>query len=151
MLLELALATAIQHANPHLPLQTSRRWAHLVAQESEEKGLDPWMFFAIVQQESRWTPLVLHRYRGGRWCDVGLGQVHIRCTAKMVLPLLNPEANLRRSAQIQKQAMDWCHQNVCEKSWVFLYNHSSDYVLQVNLKAQEARDEYTERTRQPPR
>lgn len=142
MLLELALVTAIHKSNPHLTSPMVQRLAHVLTQESRERSLDPWMFFAIVQQESGWTPTAMHRYRSHRWCDAGLAQVHVRCTRRLVLPLLNPETNLRRAAQIQQTAMTYCRQNACEKSWVFLYNHSSQYVLQVNQVAQEARDEY---------
>jgi Transglycosylase SLT domain len=148
MLLELALATAIHKTNPSLSPKMVESLAHTVVQESEDKGLDPWMFFAIVKQESWWVPTAIHRYRKGHryqrgsWCDVGLGQVHVQCRSKEILPLLNPERNLHRSAQIQQEAMMFCHQNACEKGWLFLYNHSSTYVVIVQKEAEEARHEF---------
>lgn len=147
MLLEIALATAIHKTNPRLLPQTAQRWAHILVQESETRGLDPWVFFAIVHQESRWVPNVIHQYPKHRYCDVGLSQIHVRCHNRWVQPLLNPELNLHRSAQIQQEAMKYCLQSVCEKGWVFLYNHSGEYVLAVNQEAEEARHGYTREVR----
>jgi hypothetical protein len=150
MLLELALATAIHKANPKLRPETTQKWATVVVQESEDKGLDPWLFFAIIRHESWWVPSVIHHERGGA-CDVGLGQILIaRCRRGDVLPLLDPVTNLRRSAQIQKIGMDYCQTHVCTKGWLFLYNHSQTYVRLVNKEAEEARNEFEVRPADPP-
>jgi hypothetical protein len=142
MLLELALALGIRQANPYLKMETAQKWASVVVQESEDKGLDPWLFFAIIRHESWWIPSVIHREKGDA-CDVGLGQILlVRCRRVDVLPLLDPVINLRRSAQVQKTAMDYCTERTCTKDWLFLYNHSSTYVRLVKHEAEEARHEF---------
>lgn len=141
-MLELLMAAAIVSRQPALPQEKADLYAKVIVEESTERQLDPWVFFAIIDIESRWKATAInYEKRGG--CSVGLGGIYTsKCTDKQVARLMDPVTNLRRSAAIQQQSMQWCETRKCPHGWVFLYNRSKRYVQRVHRYAKEFQHEY---------
>lgn len=134
---------AILGRQPTLSEGTARRYAQTVADQSAQKALDPWTYYAIVTLESTWLSGAFRRSSTGNECYVGLGQLRVAdCEPTHVARLLDPTANLIASAKAQQEAKRWCKLHSCPHGWIYLYNPSTKYVADVQRLAQESRRVY---------
>ncbi len=119
MSLLLSIALAIASVNPEAPAE---RYASWVLEVAEPRGLDPWLVFEIVRRESRWASDVVRGEENGT-CSVGLGQVNGPCVrATWVRPMLDPHANLRKTAEVLAAKRQACRNSCGGLGWVRGYN-----------------------------
>lgn len=124
MLVEIALSLAIRHSNPSISETTANTYAQWVVEEATTRELDPWIFQAIVHQETRWTPgLVRHETNGS--CSVGLGQINGKCDIASVTPLKDPHANIKRMGAVLTYFRSTCRSKCEDLGWLRAYNPGS--------------------------
>jgi hypothetical protein len=145
MILEAALALEIQRVNPRLPECTVDRYAQLVVDEAQKRGVDPWVVFALVTVESRWISSAM-RYEGDGTCSVGLGQINVRdCASDRVEKLKNPYTNLRVVVGRLGYLQDFCKRDCAGLGWLRGYNPGSRRYVSFVVQAMTAREKYEDR------
>ena len=121
MLNALLLSAAIQASNPSLPPQRRDKFTNWVLEEARERNLDPWVFQAIIHQETRWTATAVRREHDGS-CSVGLGQINTRCGSEEVATLLNPHNNIKRMGKFLSRIRRACRRDCAGLGWLRAYN-----------------------------
>src|ERR1700727_1702240 len=142
LMISVLLAAAIQHSNPRLPPQDRAHYASWVQEEASAHSLDPWIFHALINRETRWTATAVRHERDGS-CSVGLGQINVHCTASAMQPLLDPHANLRRMGSFLARIRSACRRDCDNLGWLRAYNPgNAEYLsaVQADVRKHHAED-----------
>ena len=123
-----ALVAAIQGASPALSHTTALTYARWVDRTAHEYRLDPWIFVAIVDHETRWDAhAVRHEHDGS--CSVGLGQINGSCSDGFIVPLQDPYINIRRMGAFLQHLKSSCRYSCGDLGWLRGYNSGSERYL----------------------
>ena len=135
--LVMALVVAIQGASPALSHTTALRYARWVDGTAREYRLDPWIFVAIVDHETRWgARAVRHEHAGS--CSVGLGQINGPCNNGFVAPLQDPHVNIRRMGKFLQHLKAGCRYSCEDLGWLQGYNpHDERYLAEVRAEVRK--------------
>lgn len=132
------IAMAIHSINPVLPDATVRDYAATVVEQADRHALDPWLIVEIVHRETHWIPTLPVRHEHDGSCSVGLGQINVPCGPQMA-PLLEPHANLRRTASVLDKLRGHCMKDCGGLGWVRAYNPGSKVYGPAIVAAVKAR------------
>jgi hypothetical protein len=123
MLVEAALVLAIQHTNPEVPRRRARQYATRIQAEAKTYDLDPWVFVAIIDRETRWVPRLVRHEADGSY-SVGLGQINVHST-KEVRPLRQGRTNIARMGWFLNHIRATCRSDCEDLGWLRAYNPGS--------------------------
>ena len=126
--LVVALVVAIQGVSPSLSHTTALKYARWVDRTAHERRLDPWIFVAIVDHETRWDARVVRHEHDGT-CSVGLGQINVPCGDSYIAPLQDPRVNIRRMGKILQHLKSHCRYACEDLGWLRGYNPGSEQYL----------------------
>jgi hypothetical protein len=119
--LGLRIALALHQINPALPQVSARDYASIVLAQAKAHALDPWLIVELVHRETHWIPsLVRHEHDGS--CSVGAGQINGPCTRAFIDAMLEPHANLVRTAAVLGHLRQTCRKDCGEMGWLRGYN-----------------------------
>jgi hypothetical protein len=121
LMVSVLLAAAIQHSNPRLSPRDRAHYASWVREEARAHNLDPWIFHALINRETRWTATAV-RHEGDGSCSVGLGQINVPCTAVAMQPLLDPRTNIHRMGSFLAKIRGACTRGCASLGWLKQYN-----------------------------
>jgi hypothetical protein len=121
MVTEILLALAIRQSNPTLSDEVRYQYAAWVHADARQHGLDPWIYVAIIDRETRWkTGITRYEFNGS--CSVGLGQINLPCTSPELEKLLQPRANIRRMGKFFERIRSTCTHDCQNLGWLRAYN-----------------------------
>lgn len=136
MLIEAALATAIQHSNPAVTEPRASQYASWVAEAALKNHTDPWIFIAIINRETGWNPELVRRESNGT-CSVGLGQINSLgpCTTDHIATYTDPHANIERMGKLFYIFHETCREDCGDMHWLRRYNPGSPAYLAAIIQA----------------
>jgi hypothetical protein len=102
----------------------AHKYAVWVLADAKQYHLDPWIFVAIVQRETRWVNGLV-RYESNGSCSVGLGQINLSCDSPEIAPLRDARTNLQRMGQFLNHIRSSCKNNCRDLGWLRAYNPGS--------------------------
>ncbi len=119
--LGLRIALAIHLINPALTQAAVREFAAVVLAQAKVHALDPWLLVELVHRETHWDPTAV-RHEHDKSCSVGAGQINGPCTRAFVAAMLQPRANLQRTASVLEHLRATCRADCGELGWLRGYN-----------------------------
>lgn len=118
-----ALVLAIQDTNPKLSKETALEYAGWVKEASDQSGIDPWLFHAIIKHETSWNNNKSVRHETDGTCSIGLGQINLKyCWSKKRDILLNPHYNILLMGETLFYMKGFCKKNCANYGWLRYYN-----------------------------
>src|SRR6266404_7552652 len=136
--LGIALALAISASNPGVSLTLATSYSTVLVTEARKNELDPWLPYAIIRHESRWSANVLRQETDGS-CSVGLGQINVPgCDPARMAPLRDPAENIRRTTKLlhlMKMLCPkvWRKKKCVQGGWIGLYNPGDSFYSKTIL------------------
>ena len=137
MLSSLVLALAIRASNPAVSPDRAQVYAKWVQHEAARRHLDPWLFQAIIDRETRWTPQAIRHESDGS-CSVGLGQINGSCVESNTSALLDPHINIERMGLMLSRMRSSCRHDCEHLGWARAYNPGSPAYFEAVRKAVDA-------------